>query len=103
MANDYRRLRHESLRNTSNRETPFTKVLLPKLCEHFANIKSFKFNGSSLAAYINYTKMMIVSQPFQLLPGFRQSNNKPPVRCKAQRINCTRLTPYPSGCCWKIN
>src|ERR1700730_18792522 len=59
VADDHRCLRHESLGDTCNRETFFPEILIPKMGEHFTNLRSFKFNGSSLAADINNTEMIV--------------------------------------------
>ena len=77
MADDHRCLRHESLGDTSNRKTFFAEILLPKMGEHFTSIRSFQFNGSSLAADINYAEMIVVIQPQRCelaaqLPGILQ-------------------------------
>ena len=60
MADDHRGLRHESLGDTGNRETFFPEILIPEMGEHFTNLRSFQFNGSSLAADINCAEMMVV-------------------------------------------
>ena len=93
MEDDHRCLRHEPLGDTCNGKTFFPEILLPKVGEHFTNLRSFKFNGSSLAANINCAEMIVVVQPqrCELLVTFLESYNKSPVRCKAQSLGFTSV------------
>src|SRR4029077_5543128 len=86
MPDDHRCLCHESLGDTCDRETFFAEILIPKVSEHFTNLRSFQFNGSSLAADVNSAEVIVVlrQQQCEFLLSFLESYNKPPVRCKAQ-------------------
>src|SRR5258708_39222178 len=41
---DHRCLCHESLADTCNRKTFFPEILIPKVGQHLADLRSFKFN-----------------------------------------------------------
>ena len=98
MPNDHGSFRHESLRDTCNRKTFFAEILLPKMSEHFMNLWSFKFNGSSLAADINYAEMIFIIQTqfCESLLSVLESNNKPPVWRKTQDISFTSVRRFPA-------
>src|SRR5436190_20115691 len=89
MKEDHWCLCHESLGNTSDRKTFIPQILFPKMGEHFMRIRSFQFNGRSLAADIHYAEMIIVVPPqrCEFLFRFRKSYYQPPVRCKTERMN----------------
>src|SRR5204863_7013543 len=91
VADDHRCLRHESLGDTSDRETFFAEILIPKMGEYFSNIRSFKFNRSSLFADINCAVMILViqQQRCELLLNFLESYNKPPIRSQTQGMDFT--------------
>ena len=55
----------------------YPEILIPKVSEHFTNLRSFKFNGRSLAADIHYAEMIVVLQyqRCKLLLSFLKSYN----------------------------